>query len=279
MQMHVFKGFHQVAFFKRLDLCEKCLFEKCWNFDFAYQRPGFACRYYFELCIFSDFRVCFVLVRTGGSLFEFFLLLHSPKKVCQQLVRHLDEEKAYSVTESKKLAKKYGGRFWYHSLLSMHDLRSQCVKPLLLWLMLLEYRGLSRIGQQLCGTVGAGVNIRTYDRHKKKLLKNYDKQVRELVVTNNGISTWDNYSHIWAESGLRLQRDVAYVQSLFTVSAVSKLNNRPPEGFLLVTIDNGEVMDSVPASRADLEPYITKVLTKFFLRFYFFLPLGYGPCR
>jgi hypothetical protein len=192
-------------------------------------------------------------------LFEYFLLLHATKEVCSELVQHIEDEEDYKVEDTKKLAKKYSSRFWFHSILQMHDLRKQCVKPLLMWSMLLEYRGLSRIGQQLCSVVGAGVPIRTYDRQKKFLLKQYDKDVQDLVTSNSGISTWDNYSHIWPESGLRLDRDVSYVQSFFTVSAVSKLNVRPAQGFPFAMLANGEVLDSVPAKKAQLEPYVNMV--------------------
>src|ERR1700704_3636423 len=102
----------------------------------------------------------------------------------------------------------------------MHQINQKCTKPLAYWTMLQEYRGLSRQGREINSAVDASLPLTTYDTFKKAERKRYTEKIDESLALNFGILISDNYSHVYAGTGMSLERGVPYVPCNWTVNAV-----------------------------------------------------------
>jgi len=202
---------------------------------------------------------CSFLVHAGGSLFEYYILMHGTKADFTAIFDCLEQEGKISDDDINRLILKYAARFWFDTVRTLHDLCKQCIRPMVLWSMMMEYRGLSNVGMEMGSVVRASLPRKAYERHKKKMLQSYDARLLKMVHSNCAILTWDNYSHIYPESGLRLDKTTAYTQAFYTVVGASRLEQVPKDGFPFVDLKNEEVLDSVPASREALAPYLLRV--------------------
>ena len=113
------------------------------------------------------------VVGRGGVLFEYFLLLHAAEVDVKVLETALTEKKEIDPEFKESLCETYSLTFWYEAIRIMHELNQKCTGPLMLWHMLLEYRGLSLTGQRIGAAVGGTLPHSTYERKKKALIKDY----------------------------------------------------------------------------------------------------------
>ena len=186
---------------------------------------------------------------------ECYLVRHSNGSLGDQVRQALSSKTPLEADKVQKLLKKYSLAFWFDLIKNLHDVNQKCTFPLVFWGLLIEYRGLSRIGRELQHFVGIGLDTRTYDRHKARLLKKYLLDVQKIVDSRECVITFDNYNHYYKRSDLSLQRDTQLAFANVTVCGVSRL----PEGHA-VPLRFEEIFDDIdtthlPASHTFLRGY------------------------
>ena len=146
-----------------------------------HQSPGLNCLY-ICFCVpllllhvsclhfcFVSYRVVLCVAKTGGVLFEYYELLNAPNSVAAQVRKILMSEDLQANEDLRlSLVPNYALRFWYDAIRVMRGVNRKCNKPLALWTMLMEYRGLSRTGRMLASAVHGSLPISTYDKYKSK---------------------------------------------------------------------------------------------------------------
>src|ERR1700712_3090428 len=109
------------------------------------------------------------VVGTGGVLFEYYVLLNAPETVARPVKEIITSETGEMKEELRlSLVTNFSLRFWYDAIRVMRSVNRKCNKPLALWTMLMEYRGLSRTGRMLASAVYGSLPVSTYDTYKKK---------------------------------------------------------------------------------------------------------------
>ena len=154
---------------------------------------------------------------------ECYLVNHTNGPLNDLLRKTLKNRSALPAHTMDKLNKKYNLPFWFDLVKTLHDVNQKCTLPLVYWGLLIEYRGLSRIGRELQHSVGLGLDQRTYGRTKARLLQDYTRGVQTIVNNRECVITFDNYNHIWRKLDLRQNRTGAYATANFTVCGVSQL--------------------------------------------------------
>ena len=91
-------------------------------------------------------------------------------------------------------------RFWYDAIRVMRSVNRKCNKPLALWTMLMEYRGLSRTGRMLASAVYGSLPVSTYDKYKKNWFMSTRRN--DSLSNNLALVTIDNYSHFYNSASL-----------------------------------------------------------------------------
>jgi hypothetical protein len=154
--------------------------------------------------------------------------------------------------------KRYTLPLWLHIAVALHNVNQQLVLPLTLWMMLQEYRGLSRLGRVFCNYVGLAPSLRCYDTVKSDLLNLATQRIARLTSSGRCIVSIDNYTHRYGSSALTKERKTQYHLPMYTVGGVVEW----PEH---VTVDisrrynNGQWLASVPESVEDLKPFVDLV--------------------
>jgi len=69
-------------------------------------------------------------------------------------------------------------------------------------------------------------------RNALRAIHVYVKSLEDMLHTQGGILTFDNYSHVYPESGVQIGRLVQY-PALYTVGGVVALKQHRPKVFLL----------------------------------------------
>jgi hypothetical protein len=118
------------------------------------------------------------------------------------------------------------------------------------------------MGRSLLDSVGAAPSVRNYDIKKEKLLLSYTQQVDQMVRTNGGIVTWDNYCHAFGSPSLASSRDSSYIKANYTVAALCAYEFKKRPSFLWAMIDEKVALASIPRD-IDLEPFKDEVVTLF----------------
>jgi hypothetical protein len=169
----------------------------------------------------------------------------------------LNESAAVEEDALETFLRKYALSFWYDSIRTMHQVNQKCTRPLMLWHMLLEYRGLSRIGQQIGSAVGANLPESTYRRLKKDMLQMYDAKLIKMLESNSAVVTIDNFCKSWGNPTLSMNRPTQYINTNFTVNALCAITDAPPEGFPLKALDvkNDLYLPSIPPQLKELAYY------------------------
>ena len=152
--------------------------------------------------------------------------------------------------------------FWLHLSHVIHQMNQKVVFPLALWVLLLEFRGLSRIGKTLLSFTGVSPSIRTVDRIKEDLLVQQTYDLAKIVKTEVFICALDNYTHVYGSPAITTARDTQYHNPLYTVVAIVKI----PVQFecSLRLMDNGEFLCSLPPSVLTLQGLQKQVFSSHF---------------
>jgi hypothetical protein len=128
-------------------------------------------------------------------------------------------------------------------------------------MMLLEYRGLSRLGRQLCNYVGLAPSLVNYDTIKNQFIIDGTEKIAEITTSARAIVAFDNYTHQYGSSTLSIDRKTQYHLKTYTVAAVIEW---PAE----VSIDIGfkvlsntrQWLTSIPEDVTALEPFVDEVI-------------------
>jgi hypothetical protein len=84
----------------------------------------------------------------------------------------------------RSLLTNFSLRFWYDAIRVMKSVNRKCNKPLALWTMLMEYRGLSRTGRMLASAVHGSLPVSTYDKYKKS---DYKEEMHSIFANNSNM--------------------------------------------------------------------------------------------
>jgi hypothetical protein len=206
--------------------------------------------------------IFFLVVGSGGLLFEYFLLLHVSKKQYTVLCAALESKRTLTLEEQGSLREEHKLTFWFDSIRVFKSLNRKCSKPLALWTMLQEYRGLSRTGCMLSSTVHASLPISTYDTHKEKLRTDYIQLLNNYSSENSALVTIDNYNHFYNSASLTLPgtRETQYIICNYTVAALIRFEHSLSSSFPFVEVRPLEYMDSFPSKLSDLTFYSLQVV-------------------
>jgi len=170
-------------------------------------------------------KIIFFLGCKGGVLMDYYILLFGSRADIQilnrELTRRPDDEFGY---DTEAMFKSYASFFWFYAAQSLYAANQKCNRHLLHLTQQFEYRGLSRIGRQLGSFFGVFPAFRNQDIRKGKLTDIYIKKVTEIVETNSGILTWDNYCHQYGSPTPSVSREINYKQANYTVVAVTAYN-------------------------------------------------------
>ena len=187
----------------------------------------------------------------GGQLLELFIVQHGRDRDSKRMTASLKFQLVFLPEELTLLHKRYVMPFWLHLSHVVHQMNQKVVFPLALWVLLLEFRGLSRIGKTLLSFTGMSPSIRTVDRIKEDLLVQQSLDLQKIVNTEVFICALDNYTHVYGSPTITRSRDTQYHNPLYTVVAIIKI----PQQFesILRPMGLGEFMCSLPASVLTLE--------------------------
>ena len=207
---------------------------------------------------------------------ECYLVRHSNGELGDNLRAVLKSSTELQGEERLKLLKKYSLSFWYDLVKTLHDVNQKCTFPLVFWGLLIEYRGLSRLGRELQHFVGLGLHSRTYDRHKGRLLKKYELGVQDIVNSRQCVIAFDNYNHFYKKSDLSVHRTTQLAFANVTVCGVSRL----PEGHGVPLVFE-ELFDDIDtthflASHTFLKSYEEAVSSIVYLTLTYLVPRSTG---
>jgi hypothetical protein len=188
-------------------------------------------------------------------------ILQSGKPIDVDLLKKtLRAKKNFTRSEQDQYHKRYTLPFWIYLASTLHSINQGVTYPLIMWMLLMEYRGLSRLGKILCNFCNLSPNVRTYDTIRDQMIFLAGQQVAKL--TDEGFCTVaiDNYTHRYGSATLRLNRTTQYQMPTFTVGAVVRW-----PGSILIDIqflkDDAShlFLGSVPAKYSDMQIYEEKV--------------------
>ncbi len=207
--------------------------------------------------LYSLHMYVFLLVEQGGLLFEYYILLHGLSSDAKQLTHAIENKMFCDEDTVEYLHQKYALQFWYDSIRIMQQVNQKCSQPLMLWHMLLEYRGLSHIGQRIGAAVSANLPVRTYCRKKKAMIAEYEEKLKEMLINNHAVLTMDNFCKSYGNPTLSMNRTTQYINTNFTVNALCAILDPPVEGFPLRLIAGTEdtYVPSIPMHLKELADF------------------------
>ena len=141
---------------------------------------------------------------------ELFILQTGKNSDVIELTRLLQTKTKATDVFLSKTRKRYNLPLWLHMASTLHQINQQVKWPLSLWMMLLEYRGLSRIGRILQNFVGQAPSSRTYDSVQDDLLLSAEKEIKTVTESGKCIIAIDNYTHRYGSSALTSERETQY---------------------------------------------------------------------
>jgi hypothetical protein len=208
-----------------------------------------------------------VVGNTGGKLMEIYILQYGKGGDCIPLQKAL--EGTHDLTDYFKtnLIKTYTLPFWLHLAVTLHQLNQQVTGPLTLWMLLQEYRGLSRLGRAMANYVGLAPSLRNYDKVRSALLEDATLQIAEITSSGRCLVAFDNYTHQYGTPALTTDRKVPYFQARFTVGAVIEWPPEATTDINFIVLKDKTYLTSVPASVQDLKLFEDKV-TFIFVEFF-----------
>jgi hypothetical protein len=205
-----------------------------------------------------------VLGLGGGVLMEVYILQSGKKKDATALIECYDKNSILTEQALSRMNKRYTLPFWLHLAVTLHNLNQSVVLPLTFWMMLQEYRGLSRLGRQLCNYVGLAPSLINYDTIKNQLIKEGTEKIAEVTSSGRALVAFDNYTHQYGSSTLSIDRKTQYHLKTYTVAAVIEW---PDEvsidiGFRVLS-DKRQWLTSIPEDVTALEPFVDEVHLSF----------------
>ena len=148
------------------------------------------------------------LLKTGGVLFESYIHRHGGETVMSKLKN--SDKTPLTEDFQRNVLRKYGFPFWFHVIRTIKVFNQKASKTLFHWTMMLEFRGLSRYGRFLQAVCHIGMDVRTYDRWKKKELSLYNKTLKN-IMEGASITTFlyclDNYNRYFGNPRVDVERD------------------------------------------------------------------------
>jgi hypothetical protein len=156
----------------------------------------------------------------------------------------------------KKFQKRYSLPFWLHLATSLHSMNQQVIYPLAMWMLLEEYRGLSRLGRVLANYVGLAPAAKTFDNIHEKLSKQAANEISTIASTGRCITCFDNYTHQYGSPSLRTDRSTQYFLPTFTVGAIVQWPDFVNIDLSFCKSNVAKIyLASVPSSMKDLAHY------------------------
>jgi hypothetical protein len=202
------------------------------------------------------FLVFLVLGLAGGIFMEIYILQFGKENDVTELKHCLED----GFTKTEELLQHYKQRYslplWLHLAVALHNVNQMVVLPLTLWMMLQEYRGLSRLGRVLANYVGLAPSLRTYDTLKNQMLHGATAEIARLTSSGRCILTMDNYAHQYGSSTLTTSRRTQYHLPSYTVGAVIEWPERIDVNISVRKINDGKWLTSVPEKVDDLRPFV-----------------------
>ncbi len=148
--------------------------------------------------------------------------------------------------EDDAMLTKYSSSFWYFASQSLYSANQFCSLNLHHVAQQLEYRGLSRLGRALGSTLGILPAFRSQDNKKLEATGQYNKKVLDLLKSNSGILTFDNYCHYYG-SPTPSTRPFNYLGANYTVVAISEYQFLERPSFVWRYLENIDtVVTSIP---------------------------------
>ena len=193
---------------------------------------------------------------------EFFIVLHGSRSDVDILRDSSATGTALTEDVRNSLLRKYFLRFWYDSIKLMHEINPKCTRPLVFLGMLQEYRGLSRMGRLIGHMMGMNLDLRTYDRLKKKLIEEYLEELQATLNKRDGTFAFDNYAHTYRGTSLSVSRETQYYSGNYTVVGLVTLpvgHKIPKETVYLPLKDNRIGVASLPSELIWLRVFEKKV--------------------
>lgn len=161
----------------------------------------------------------------GGLLMENYMLSNSRETDFQKLSNALKTNTKLHEDVNQSLLARYAQGFWVDCLIKVHNVNQKCSLPLVYWMMLMEFRGLSRMGREICHRGRIGLPLRTYDENKQELISRYDNNLLNMLLRGDGIVAFDNFAKYFRASSLSTKRDTQYHLKNVTVVGVVSLQN------------------------------------------------------
>jgi hypothetical protein len=209
-----------------------------------------------------------VLGLGGGMLMEIYILQSGKKQDANALLHYYAGKATISAEDIAQMNRKYSLPLWLHIAVTLHNLNQSVVLPLTFWMMLQEYRGLSRMGRQLCNYVGLAPSLPNYDEIKNKLIKVGTNLIDDITTSGRCLVAFDNYTHQYGSSTLRTDRKTQYHLKTYTVAAVIEW---PAEVSIDLSFkalsDRRQWVTSIPEDVTALEPFVDEVVLFFCLTF------------
>jgi hypothetical protein len=154
------------------------------------------------------------------------------------------------------LNKQYSFPFWLHLAITLHSINQKVVYPLGMFTLLLEFRGLSRIGRAISHFVGVAPTVRTVDKIKQHLLKLQAFEIQDMIKNSICIVTLDNYSHVYGSSSISTSRNTQFLLQNYSVVALVKVPKQIHVNYIqLKSSGKSTFLASLPSSFADLKVY------------------------
>lgn len=210
-------------------------------------------------------------MRTGGVLFEHFILSRGSSKDSKVLAASLQEAAQCTEDGNQFYVDSYALKFWHHAVVWMHDVNPKCTAPLGFWDTILEYRGVSRTGRHLNSAIGLSLPLRTYDRFRKKEVKEFTSVVKSIGERNGGVFVCDNFNRNYRLHGLRTDSERPYQSLNLMVNAIQSFPDYLDNPYPFKVTESGNVLPSFPQQMKELKPFWNSV--GFIFQYFFFLAI------
>jgi hypothetical protein len=183
---------------------------------------------------------------------DIYVYQYSRKNSSDQVLQATEQNVMLSEHLVISLNKQFAMSFWLHLARSLHEMNQKVVYPLALFTLLLEFRGLSRIGKSICNYTGLSPAIRTIDKVKESLLVAQKTEISDVIKNEIFVVALDNYTHIYGSPSITTSRDTQYHNPMYSVVALVKVPIQVPAIFILT---GRTFLFSVPNSMLDMRVF------------------------
>ena len=212
--------------------------------------------------IVSKFHNKFVYLSVGlvgGMYMELYVLQHGKETDSTELKKLFENKTTLTDAFLARVQKRYSLPLWLHLAVTLHNLNQLVVLPLTMWMMLQEYRGLSRLGRQFCNYVGLSPSLRNYDDLKSRMIQGATAEVARTTSSGRCIVSVDNYTHQYGSSALTTRRRTQYHLPTYTVGAVIEWPSTVEVNIDLRQLANGTWLSSIPEDVQALQTFVDEV--------------------